>query len=80
MDTATIRIDPEKLALPPKEAAALLGISRAQFFKLHAAGRLPAPVYLGTRAPRWLVAELRDWLAAGAPDRAAWQRLRRGAP
>jgi predicted DNA-binding transcriptional regulator AlpA len=54
----------------------MLGISRAQFYKLHQAGRLPLPVYLGTRAPRWLLADLADWLRAGAPDRQTWQRMR----
>jgi predicted DNA-binding transcriptional regulator AlpA len=51
------------------DAARLLGISRSQFFKLHASGKLPMPAKLGARAPRWLVQELREWLAAGCPDR-----------
>jgi predicted DNA-binding transcriptional regulator AlpA len=68
-------IEVQKLALPAKDAAALVGISRAQWWKLHAAGKLPLPVYLGTKAPRWRADELRDWLAAGAPDRQTWQRL-----
>ena len=38
---------PERMALPAKAAAALLGISRAQFWKLHAAGKIPLPVRLG---------------------------------
>lgn len=77
---AKTQIDSERLAVPAKDAAALLGISRAQFFKLHSAGKVPAPVYLGAKAPRWSVAELRAWLEAGCPDRQAWQRLRRAAP
>ena len=51
------------LALTAKDAAALLGVSRAQLWKLHAAGKLPLPVRLGTRAPRWRYDELREWLA-----------------
>lgn len=35
------------------------------------------PVRLGTKAPRWRVDELRDWLAAGCPDRLTWERMRR---
>ncbi len=66
------------LALSAKNAAILLGISRAQLWKLHASGRLPLPVYLGAKAPRWRADELREWLAAGAPDRQTWQRMRAG--
>jgi predicted DNA-binding transcriptional regulator AlpA len=72
-------IDPPTLTLTAKDAAALLGISRAQFFKLHAAGKIgPVPVYLGSRAPRWVRSELEEWLRAGAPCRQTWQRLREG--
>jgi predicted DNA-binding transcriptional regulator AlpA len=52
------------------------GISRAQWFKLSRSGRTPLPTYLGTRRPVWLLAELRAWLEAGAPDRQTWQRQR----
>lgn len=63
-------------ALPAAAAARLLGVSRATFFKLHAAGKLPMPVYLTPRCPRWRRAELLAWLAAGCPDRRTWQRMR----
>ncbi len=63
-----------KLVVSAKEAAELLSISRAQFCKLHSSGKVPLPVPLGQRCPRWRVDELRDWLAAGAPDRATWER------
>jgi predicted DNA-binding transcriptional regulator AlpA len=64
------------LAVSATDAAALVGVSRAQWWKLHAAGKVPLPVYLGSRAPRWRVDELRDWLAAGAPNRQTWERTR----
>lgn len=79
MDTHKTLIDSERLALSAKDAAALVGVSRAQWWKLHAAGKTPMPVYLGSKAPRWRVDELRAWLEAGAPDRQTWQRLQ-GAP
>jgi predicted DNA-binding transcriptional regulator AlpA len=69
----------DRLALSAKDAAAILGISRAQLWKLHASGRIPLPVYLGTKAPRWRADELRSWLAAGAPDRLTWQKLQKEA-
>jgi predicted DNA-binding transcriptional regulator AlpA len=66
---------PDRLAVSAKDAAELLGISRAQFWKLHSAGKIPLPIYLGTKAPRWLVDELHAWTAARAPDRQTWQRM-----
>lgn len=71
-------ITPEKLALTPSDTATLLGISKAQLWKLHASGKLPLPVYLGAKAPRWRREELEAWLQAGAPCRAEWQRMRVG--
>lgn len=68
-------IAPERLAITASDAARLLGISRGQFWKLHSAGKVPPPIYLGRKAPRWRLDELRAWLAAGCPDRQTWQRL-----
>jgi len=79
MSNPATPVDSERLAVTARDAATLLGISRAQLYRLHSSGRLgPLPFYLGTKAPRWSVAELRDWLAAGCPDRLTWQRLREG--
>lgn len=78
METTTTQLNPERLALAAKDAARLVGISRAQWWKLFSAGKTPMPVYLGTKAPRWRVEELRAWLAANCPDLQTWQRLRGG--
>lgn len=75
METTPPAIVSDRLALSAKGAAAALGISRAQLWKLHASGKIPLPIYLGTKAPRWRADELRAWLAAGAPDRETWQRM-----
>jgi prophage regulatory protein len=80
MDTANTSIVSDRLALPAKDAAALIGVSRAQWWKLHSAGKIPLPVFLGSKAPRWVVAELRAWLDAGAPDRQTWLKLRGARP
>ena len=77
MSTTGTRIDTVRLAVTARDAARLLGISRAQLYRLHSSGRLPRPVYLGGRAPRWYVEELRAWLDAGCPDRQTWEQLRR---
>jgi prophage regulatory protein len=36
------------------------------------AGKLPAPLRIGGRVV-WRVDEIRDWLAAGAPNRDEWE-------
>lgn len=77
METTNTPIVSARLALTAKDVAALLGISRAQLWKLHASGKIPLPIYLGTKAPRWRVEELRDWLAAGAPDRQRWESVKK---
>jgi predicted DNA-binding transcriptional regulator AlpA len=53
------------------------GIGRSTWFKLAASGRTPLPVRLGMRRPVWVISELEEWLRAGAPDRAAWQRIKK---
>ncbi|HOA75967.1 MAG TPA: hypothetical protein PKL76_21195 [Phycisphaerae bacterium] len=77
---------PEKPARPPGgeplavDAAGLgrlLDLDRSTVWKLNSSGRLPAPVYLSAKAPRWNLSELRRWLDAGAPDRRTWERLKR---
>jgi excisionase family DNA binding protein len=60
--------------LTPDEFAKLLKVSRAKFFKMKAAGRLPAPVYLG-RLPRWKLRLVRDWMDADCPDRETWEQM-----
>jgi predicted DNA-binding transcriptional regulator AlpA len=40
-----------------------------------ASGKLPKPVKIGTRTV-WILREIRDWLKAGAPDRATWERVK----
>jgi predicted DNA-binding transcriptional regulator AlpA len=70
--------DSNKLAVDAKSAAAFCNLSRAQWWKLNSAGKVPKPIYLGSKSPRWVVEELRAWLAAGAPDRQRWQQMRNG--
>ena len=78
MNTTRTLTDPDQLALPPADAARVLGVSRATFFKMHSAGKLPLPVYLTPRCPRWVRGELLSWLEAGAPDRQTWGKLKGG--
>ncbi len=59
------------------EAARMHAIGRATWWKLHASGRVPAPIRLGRRT-LWRRAELEAWVSAGAPPRERWELLRGG--
>jgi predicted DNA-binding transcriptional regulator AlpA len=65
-------LDP--LLIPDTAAARLAGVSRATWWRLHAAGRTPAPVRLG-RKVLWRRAELAAWIGAGCPDRRGWEAM-----
>lgn len=60
--------------LTAEQLAEFLGISRATVWRLHAAGRVPAPIRFG-RAVRWDQWTVEEWLAAGAPTREKWEQL-----
>jgi excisionase family DNA binding protein len=60
------------------EAAKQLGVSRAHFYRMHNAGRIPLPLRLGG-AVRWRQDELEAWVAAGMPDRRRWLAQKGGA-
>jgi predicted DNA-binding transcriptional regulator AlpA len=63
------------LAWDVRGLADALAVSVATVWRLHSAGRLPRPVRIG-RSVRWPVADVRAWLAAGAPDRGVWEAMR----
>src|SRR5262245_57106575 len=62
------------LAVDARRLSALLGIGLRTVRAWDAAGRLPAPVRIGGRV-LWRLDELRDWLAAGGPDRETWAAM-----
>jgi len=64
------------LVVDARRLAAMLCIGLRTVRTLDAAGKLPAPVRIGGRVV-WRVDEIRDWLDAGAPDRATWAAIRR---
>jgi predicted DNA-binding transcriptional regulator AlpA len=59
-----------------KGLARMLGRSERALWRDHSAGRLPRPIALGGMT-KWRVTEIREWVAAGCPDRAAWEALRK---
>lgn len=67
------------LMLTADEFAATLRISRAHFWRLESAGKLPAPLRLG-RVVRWDRRVVEAWIDAGAPTRQQWEQIaQRGA-
>lgn len=71
MTTTTAPIQP--LAVDAAQAARMCGIGRTCWLGLVNAGRAPAGIRLGKRVV-WRIADLDDWLAAGAPSRDQWER------
>lgn len=66
---------PKPLAVDAKGLAAMLSLGLRTIRSADAAGKLPPPVRVGGRV-LWRVDEIRDWLDAGAPDRATWDALK----
>ncbi len=70
---STVAVQVEPLLVDSEVAGRLLGISGRAFRQLCDSGRIgPMPVDLGLRRRLWSVAELRDWIKAGAPPRGRW--------
>jgi len=66
-------IAPEQV--PASGAACFAGVGESTWWRLHSAGKVPKPNKLGGKT-LWRVQELRDWIAAGCPDRARWEAIR----
>jgi excisionase family DNA binding protein len=65
------------LTMHAASAAKLCGVSRATWYALAAAGRLPKPVRLGRRT-LWRVDELKAWIDAGCPPLHRWEQIAKG--
>jgi excisionase family DNA binding protein len=66
------------------EVAHMLGVSKPTAERLHAGGKLPAPIRLLRKVVRWDAVELNEWLSrrkrSGALyDRAEWAAVREAA-
>ncbi|HUW19502.1 MAG TPA: hypothetical protein VMW16_09385 [Sedimentisphaerales bacterium] len=73
--TADTALREPPLLVDVKSAAALLSISRSQFYAMHSNGRLgPMPIKLGDRT-LWIRQELIDWTAHRCPAREQWQAM-----
>lgn len=74
-DALLVSTQRELLAVCATEAARLCGISTSHFYGLLASGRCPPGFRLGRRR-LWLVSELQNWLASGAPNAERWNSLK----
>ncbi len=63
------------LVVAAKALAVMLDSSERTIRTWDAAGKLPTPLRLGGGVV-WRVDEIRDWLKAGAPNRAHWAAIR----
>ena len=61
--------------LTAKALGQMLSLSKRQIFRLNSCGKIPKPIRIGG-AVRWSAQECADWLAAGAPDRRAWEAMK----
>jgi predicted DNA-binding transcriptional regulator AlpA len=65
----------EKL-LTAKAVGQMLSLSKRQIFRLNSCGRIPRPLRIGGSV-RWSEHTISKWLAAGAPDRKAFEAMQR---
>ena len=68
----------DEIAISVLRLARLLGVSVRHVRRMEAESLLgPHPIRLG-RCVRYLVTEIEEWVAAGAPNRARWDCLKQG--
>jgi predicted DNA-binding transcriptional regulator AlpA len=65
-------VDADPLVADAARLALLLGFGLRTIRSHDAAGKLPKPLRIGGRVV-WSVAEIREWIAAGAPNRDEWE-------
>jgi len=65
----------QPLLLRATEAAALCGTSVRTWRTWGTSGKIPRPIYIG-RIPFWRYGDLKAWVEAGCPERAAWDAIR----
>jgi excisionase family DNA binding protein len=66
MSTATSPAAPAPQLLDVQQVAELLGCSPRHVYRLADAGRMPAPLKLGSLV-RWSAGAIRDWVDQGCP-------------
>lgn len=67
MKSANERPNIERLMIDVSQVADMLSCSTQSIRVWSSEGRMPRPCRIG-RSIRWRLKEVRDWIAAGAPD------------
>ena len=62
----------EGLLIDINSVATMLGRSPRSIYRDESAGRMPKPIKLGG-SKKWRQAEIREWIAAGCPNRQKWE-------
>lgn len=57
----------------------MVQISKRHGARMDASGQIPQGIKLG-RCKRWAVQEIRDWVAAGCPNRSKWEVMKKAGP
>jgi predicted DNA-binding transcriptional regulator AlpA len=74
-DRALLTATVEPLLIPDTEAAALIGVSRAHFHRLRAAGKFGPPAIRLGRKVVYERASVVRWVRAGCPDAPTWRAM-----
>lgn len=56
----------------------ILACIKRHIWRQVSAGKIPQPITIGTKLKRWSVAEIREWIEAGSPDRIRWEEIKKG--
>ena len=64
----------EPALLTAEQAWTMCNLSKAAWYKHRSAGKIPDAVKIGG-ALRWRRAELEDWITAGCPNKARWEKI-----
>lgn len=56
-----------KLLLNVKSVALMLEMSTRKVWKMSKDGKMPSPIRVGSRSPRWRDSDLREWVKDGCP-------------
>lgn len=69
-------LDDEAHCVTNRDLCQMLGVSLSTVASWKAQGRLPKPLAGLGRSVRYLLSEIKGWMAAGCPDQAAWEKLK----
>ena len=77
-NSTTAETLPDTLLLSSRELAHELRVAPKTITRLLQTGKLPLPLFIGQQR-RWPRTEIVEWIAARAPPRREWDRLRKAA-